>query len=77
MLPEELSLERRFTRTHGKNLIASRNVKGDTLRFLRIPPATSQKSIERWDIPPFPFNIEAFSAYPPDDILAVAEVQGR
>ena len=43
------------------------------LTFLRPPSVMSQKPIERWGIPPFPFNLGIFAVYPPDNLLTVAE----
>ena len=58
----------------GRNLIALRNTQNvGGLTFLRFPPVTSVSPIERWRIPPLPFELRHFAVYPPDNILAVAE----
>ena len=72
-LPEELSLEQHLTTTLGWGLIAYCNTEDGSLSFLRPPPVMSQKPIEWWTIPPYPFSLKVFVAYPPDDILVVAE----
>ena len=72
-LPKELDFERHFVTTPGSNLIAFRGMEDGPLSFLRLPSVTSQKSIEQWSIPPFPFGLKVFAVYPPDNILAVAE----
>ena len=78
-LPKELSLERSSRTIHGSNLIAFRNTTlgGGSLSFVRLPPVTSQLPIEWWNISPFPPSIGAFSPHLSDNILAVAEVNGR
>lgn len=75
--PEELTIKRHTITTHGRNIIASHSKKDGDLSFLRLPPVTSQLSIERWSIPRFPFNLKAFAVYPPDSVLAVAEQKER
>ena len=74
-LPEELIP--RWAYTLGRNLIAFRSIRGDCLGFLRVPPVASRRPIEWWDVPPLPFDVRAFAAYPPDNILAVAEEKER
>jgi len=76
-LPEELSIQRRYTTLHGGNLFASHKSHENNLHFLRIPPATSRESIEWWSIPPLPFHLRAFVVYPTNGILAVAEEKER
>jgi len=75
-LPEEPDPERHFVRTLGWNLIAYCTMEEGLigpLTFLRPPSVMSQKPIERWGIPPFPFNLGIFAVYPPDNLLTVAE----
>jgi len=72
-LPEELSIYKIFTTTPGRNLIAYRNPEEGKLSFLHVPPVTGQRPIEWWSIPPFPFIVDVFAVYPPDNLLAVAE----
>jgi len=55
-LPEELSLEQHLTTALGWGLIAFCSSAHKSLSFIRILLATSNEPIERWDIPPFPFN---------------------
>jgi len=43
------------------------------LAFLRIPPITSRKPIEGWNIPPVAFEILAYAVYPPGNVIAVTE----
>ena len=72
-LPEELSLKRHFATTLGWGLIVYRNKGDGRLSFLRPPPITSKRPIEWWSVPPFPFSLDVFVAYPPDDLLVVTE----
>ena len=44
-----------------------------TIDFLHTPSAASRKLTERWSIPQFPFEVLRFVAYPPENVLAVAE----
>ena len=76
-LPDDLSPQRHTISTHGGDIITSHSIGDGCLRFLRLPPVTSQLPIKRWSIPPFPFNVKAFAVYPPDSILAVAEEKER
>ena len=57
----------------GWNVIASYKPLGTTLTFFRVPPVQSQKPIQWWSVPPFPFVIADISTYLPDNILVVAE----
>ena len=75
-LPQEL-LSQQYSTIHGGGLIISCDNQNNNLDFLRIPPVTSRKPIERWSIPPFPFYPVAFAVYPPDLILAVVEEKER
>ena len=72
-LPEELIAEEYFVTTPGWNLIAFRRMEGGTLSFLHLPSTTSQRPTEQWTIPPFPFSVNVFAIYPPDNLLVVAE----
>ena len=77
-LPEKISPKIHPTMALGRNLIALRGTPNvGSLTFLRLPPATSAKPIERWYIPPLPFELNVFAAYPPDNILAVTEAKNR
>ena len=75
-LPEEPSHGLYIT-VLGRNLIALHNTQNvGCLTFLRLPPVMSVKPIERWSIPPLPFEIRFFAVYLPDNILAVTEEKG-
>ena len=74
-LSDELYPHRHSITTHGGNLISFQNLEDNYLIFLRVPPVTSSKKAEQWSIPPFPFNLAGFDAYPPCNILAAAEVE--
>ena len=76
-LPEEIISEGCLIAILDRNLIASPGRWDDSLGLLRVPPVTSRKPIEWWKIPPLPFNPKAFAAYPPDNILALAEEKER
>lgn len=71
--PEGVDLHRYYITTLGWGIIPYHNTADGSLSFLRPPPVTSQKPTEWWSIPPFPFSLEFFAAYPPDDLLVVAE----
>jgi hypothetical protein len=59
-----------------KNILASHSKKDQGLAFLRIPPFATRKAVEGWSIPPFPFKTFDFTAYTPENVLAVAEQRG-
>ena len=61
------------TRIFCRDLVASRSARDNGLHFFRILPGRSKESIEQWSIPPLPFNIRAFAAYSPNNVLVVAE----
>jgi hypothetical protein len=61
----------------GKNFITSQLIEDRELAFLRIPPLATRKAIEGWSVPPLPFKTFGFTAYAPENILAVAEWRGR
>ena len=77
-LPEDLSRIHHSMETPGWNLIGYRSKStGDgNISFVRIPPVTSQRPIERWN-PPLPFPVKGFAVYPPDNLLVVAEHKER
>jgi len=64
------------TEVLSKNLVASSAIQLSGLAFLHIPPFSSQKAVEGWSFPPFPFKILDFTAYAPENVLAVAELKG-
>ena len=72
-LPEELISQWSYTTTLSRNLVISPSSWDNSLILLRIPPVMGRKSIEWWNTPPFADTIMAFAAYPPNNILAVAE----
>jgi len=76
-LPEELPLERYFTTTPGWNLIGYHDLENGNISFVRVPPPTSQRPIERWGLPPRPFKVKKFAVHPPDNLLAVVEERER
>jgi len=45
----------------------------DTTEFFHIPSAMGQKILKRWSIPTFPFQAVSSTAYPPENLLFVAE----
>jgi len=45
------------------------------IEFLHVPPAMSQKPVERWSIPQFPFEVCQLTTYPPENIIAVVEMK--
>jgi hypothetical protein len=59
------------------NLVASQSMGHHELAFLRIPPLTTREAFEGWSIPPIPFRMFGFTAYTPENILAVAERRGQ
>jgi len=50
---------------------------GSSLNFISIPPVASQKPIDVWSIPPFPFQLFDFAVYHPENVLAVSEHDER
>ena len=57
----------------GDGHLATDSVEDDGVTFLHIPPVTSQKPVESWSIPPFPFDVFGYAVYPPENVIAVAE----
>lgn len=62
-----------LTMALGGNLLASYGLQGNTLAFVRLPSAMSRTPAEWWSSPVFPFDVRAFAAHLPDNVLAVAE----
>ena len=60
-----------------KNFITSQPIEDRELAFLRIPPFTTRRAVEGWSIPPLRFEPFIFTAYTPENILAVVEQRGR
>jgi len=61
----------------GRNILASNPDPGSGIDFMCIPSATSQKPVREWSIPPFPFQVLDFTAYPAENMLAVAEHENQ
>ena len=74
-LPQEIFSESHTITVLGGNLLASYIWRGRRVNFIRVPTAVSQKPIEWWTLPPFPFGIEDFAAYAPDNVFVVAEIK--
>lgn len=56
-----------------KNLLVTRCYHSGNIHFTHIPPAMSQKPIERWNIPPFRFATLPRAAYLPKNVFVVTE----
>lgn len=78
-LPEDLWRERHLISILGGNLLVlyKNDIHGPSFTFLRLPPVTSGKPIERWSIPPLHFGPKAFAVYSPDNVLVVTEIRER
>lgn len=61
----------------GGLLALNRFFREDCYQFLRVPPGTSQRPIERWKRPQLPFDVWCSAAYPPADLLVIAEPTGK
>ena len=61
----------------GNGLFVSYPSKDEGPTFFRVPPVTSRKPPETWSIPPFPFRPAGYAAYPPENVVAVAELIGK
>ena len=46
----------------------------DIVSFLHIPPLASRKAIEGWTLCSFPFEITDYAVYPPEGVIAIAEL---
>ena len=57
----------------GNGHLAVDSAQRNGLDFLRIPPVAGQGLVEGWSIPPLTFEIFGYAAYPPENVLAVAE----
>jgi len=76
--PREVPLKQPFlgwggTRVIGRNLIAIHTRPSNTIDFLHIPPAMSRGLPEQWSIPGLPLEVSHYTAYPPENVLAIAE----
>ena len=47
----------------------------DIVSFLHIPPLASRKAIEGWTLCSFPFQITDYAVYPPEGVIAIAELE--
>lgn len=56
-----------------RNLVAIRSDRSNDVDFFYVPPAISQKPPERWRIHDLPFKASRWTAYPPKNVLVVAE----
>lgn len=65
------------TQVLGKNLLGSVRVPNGHFEFVYIPPNESEEPVEVWRMNPFSFEIMGFAVYHPDNLLAVAEHNGR
>ena len=74
-LPREVLSESHTTRVLGGSLLASYKWRDHTVNFIRVPTTVSQKPIEWWTLPPFPFGIEHFVAHVPDNVFVVTEMK--
>ena len=64
--------------TLGGDLLGLKEPHGEDFhQFLRIPPGGSQQPIEGWKHPQFPFHVWGSAAYPPADLLVVAELREK
>ena len=61
----------------GNGYLASDSAEESGLAFLYIPPIASQKPVESWTIPPFSFPVLDYAAYPPENLLAVPEINEK
>ena len=61
----------------GRNMLASNPTPQSGIDFLYIPPTSSRMPINEWSIPPFQFQILDFTAYLPEDMLAIAEFDNQ
>ena len=61
----------------GNFLLICRDFPDNGLAVVRVPSVVNPKAIEWWEVPPLPFLIVGFDAYPPDNVLAVAGEYGR
>jgi len=46
-------------------------------KFIRVPPAASQRLVDQWSIPQLPFTALLFTVYSPENLLALVEQRGR
>jgi hypothetical protein len=49
----------------------------DCFKVLHVPPGVSQRPVEGWSIPQFPFEVLCSTTYAPGNLLAVAERRGQ
>ena len=76
-LPPSQSADWGKAKNLGNGYLGVHSAGRNGLAFLRIPPVASRKPVEDWSIPPFTFNISGYAAYPPENVLAVAERGGE
>jgi len=76
LLPDHAS-HWKYARNIGRNILAAYPTGNHGLGFLHIPPVTSQKPIDTWNIPQFPFALFGFAVDHSGDLIAVAERDGE
>ncbi|KAF9782631.1 hypothetical protein BJ322DRAFT_165740 [Thelephora terrestris] len=59
----------------GNGLFVSYPWKDEGLTFLYVPPVTSQRPPKTWSIPQFSFRAASYAAYPPENVVAIAELR--
>ena len=75
-LPPEIFSNRHGIQCLGSNFLAA-PFAANRLAVVHVLSVANHDPIERWDIPPLPFVIDGFDAYPPDNVLAVAGERGK
>jgi len=63
-----------YTKLLGRNLLASHSYNFNGIDFLRVPSIASGKQTEQWSIPQPAFDFAYITAYPPENILVIAEI---
>jgi len=76
-LPPSKSVGWSNAKYSGRGHLTSSSEELNGLAFLHVPPTASQKPVEGWDIPPFPFDILSCAVYPLGNVLAVAGQVGK
>ena len=76
-LPDEITSEGASDVILDRNLVNFLAPGGNGYRFLRLPSIASRNPVEWWSTLLYPFSVDLFDIYPPDDILAVAEVKAQ
>ena len=74
-LPREVLSASHAISILGGSLLASHVWRDYMVNFIRVPTAVSQKPIEWWTLPPFPFRIDLFAIRVPENVLVVTEIK--